>query len=461
MAYQKALLKLEIKDIVLVKPTKSTPSCLLSLSTIDNKAYNDEICQTIHVYRSSIHNSPNNSFNPSHLIKQALSKSLFYYYPLAGRLVKHADDGKLRVKCNPNEENYGVPVLEANAKCTLSSLHYLDNTDTDIAKHLMLDLPSPHDKTYPLVLMVTKFLCGGFTIGMGVSHALCDGFGGSQFFKSIVELASGRIEPSVKPVWERERLVGSITKQSFQSLIDKDLAAFSPFLQPKTIIKQYCFKIESDVIKRLKMSLMKESESHSNITTFESLAAYVWRSKARALKLSPNGKTVLIMEVGMRGKNLKDYEYTLPEGYYGNAIVDADLVLNVNELNEKPLSEIVKLIKETKNVASTIDYVRKSIDTMETIRQEEEEEEEDLNIDDAIMYVTDWKHLGFMESVDFEGYELSLLKSGDAPGLDTCIFMSQNKIDDPILGEGVRIFISLPVAAMPKFKEEIDALRFL
>jgi omega-hydroxypalmitate O-feruloyl transferase len=84
MAYQKALLKLEMKDVVLVKPSKSTPSCILSLSTIDNKAYNDEICQTIHVYRSSTHNSPGKSFNPCLSIKQALAKSLFYYYPLAG-----------------------------------------------------------------------------------------------------------------------------------------------------------------------------------------------------------------------------------------------------------------------------------------------------------------------------------------------------------------------------------------
>jgi omega-hydroxypalmitate O-feruloyl transferase len=79
----------------------------------------------------------------------------------------------------------------------------------------VLDFPSPQDKTYPLVFMVTKFLCGGFTIGMGVSHALCDGFGISQFFKAIVELANGKSEPSVKPVWERERLIGSITKQPF------------------------------------------------------------------------------------------------------------------------------------------------------------------------------------------------------------------------------------------------------
>jgi hypothetical protein len=82
-------------------------------------------------------------------------------------------DGKLRVEINANNAQFGVPFLEAIANCTLSSLHYLDGNDTEMASQFVLDFPSPQDKTYPLVFMVTKFLCGGFTIGMGVSHALC------------------------------------------------------------------------------------------------------------------------------------------------------------------------------------------------------------------------------------------------------------------------------------------------
>jgi hypothetical protein len=86
MAYQKATLDLKMKDVVLVKPSKSTPSCILSLSTLDNKISNNNICQFVHVYRSStIHDSDSN-FNPCDDFKEALPKALFYYYPLAGRL---------------------------------------------------------------------------------------------------------------------------------------------------------------------------------------------------------------------------------------------------------------------------------------------------------------------------------------------------------------------------------------
>ena len=378
--------------------------------------------------------------------------------------MKHAGDGRLRVDFGVGGAEYGVPFLEATANCTLSSLHYLDNTDTDIAKDFVLDVPSPQDKSYPLVFMVTKFICGGFTIGMGCSHVVCDGYGSIQVFKAIVELAKGRSEPSVIPVWERERLVGSSTstKQPLPPLLQpKEPIAFSPLVQPKTVIKIYCFKVENEVIKRLKMSLMKEGDSESEpVTTFESLGAYVWRSRARALQLSPNGKAMLNMLVGIR-RNMKGYD-PLPKGYYGNTTVDGNVVLKVSELNEMPLYEIVKLIKETKKIASTTDYVKKSIDTPET------EHKEGFSMDGsgAVTILTEWKHLGFLD-VDFGGSEVVNLVPAPCnmfASLEGCIFASPSKVDDdddPSMKGGVKIFTSLPVAALPKFKEEIEALRLL
>jgi len=397
---------------------------------------------------------------------QSLIASIFRKknYPFVGRLVRHAD-GKFRVKINIDSAEFGVPFLEATANCTLSSLHYLDNTNTDIAKHLVLDFPTPQDKNYPLVLMVTKFLCGGFTIGMGMSHAICDGFGASQFFKSVVELARGRTEPSVKPVWEREKQVGSIATQTFpQCPMDRESVAFSPFVNQNntTNVTKYCFKVEGgETITRLKMSLTNKSEK-IGFTTFEVLAGYVWRSRARALKLSINDKTMLNMLVGMR-RNLMDYD-TLPKGYYGNSTMDAKVVLKVSELNEMPLYEIVKLIKETKNISFTTDYVTDSINYVET--NQEEDFSMELEASGAVTVLTEWKHLGFHENIDFGGFKYVNLVPAPCKMLatvDVCIFSSSNKLDDhdPSMEGGVRIFTSLPVDAMPKFKDEIEALRFV
>ncbi|KEH34398.1 HXXXD-type acyl-transferase family protein [Medicago truncatula] len=425
MAYQKARLnlKLEMKDIVLVKPSKSIPSCILSLSTLDNIYINNNLCHFVHVYRSSTIHDSDSGFHPSHVFKEALSKALDYYYPLAGRLVKHAGDGRLRVEFGLGGAEYGVPFLEAYANCTLSSLHYLDNTDTEIAKDLVLDIPSPKDKSYPLVLMVTKFLCGGFTIGMGLSHAICDGFGASQIFRAIVELGSGRTEPSVKPVWEREKQVRSIAIKPFpQCPMDRESVSLSPFVNQNntTIIKQYCFKVEGEMITGLKLSLMNKNEK-MRFTTFEVLAGYVWRSRARALKLNSNGETVLTIAARVLWKF-----------YY----------------------RCKCCFKKTKNIAFTADYVTNSINSLE------------LEASGAVTSLSELKHLGFQENLNFEGYELVNFLTAPCKmlgTLDTCIFSSPNKLDDHDLSMegGVRIFTSLPVAAMPKFKDEIEALSFL
>ena len=126
-------------------------------------------------------------------------------------------------------------------------------------------------------------------IGMGFSHSVFDGFGAGQFFRALTELASRLVEPSVKPVWERERLVrrGSLEVEPVDDDHKASLAA-SPYL-PTNNVQDEFFNVDGESIKRLKMSLLKElSESEAlisesfNFTTVEALGAYVWRSKFTA-----------------------------------------------------------------------------------------------------------------------------------------------------------------------------------
>ncbi|KAK9279328.1 hypothetical protein L1049_013007 [Liquidambar formosana] len=201
---------LDRKDVVLVKPSKPTPSEVLSVSTLDNDHNLEILCQTVFVYQANVtpsygntHDLPLNlssQADPACVLKEALSKVLVYYYPLAGKLKRHSD-GKLRINCNGD----GVPFLEATANCHLSSLRYFDGIDVETAKQFVFDWQvDGDDGKHPLVLQVTKFSCGGFTVGMGLSHSVCDGFGAAQFFRAMAELASGKSEPLVKPTWERE-----------------------------------------------------------------------------------------------------------------------------------------------------------------------------------------------------------------------------------------------------------------
>ncbi len=445
---------LEKKDGVLVKPSKPTSSCVLSLSSIDNNPNLEPLCHTVYVHRSNIDSSfyNNNQADPACLIREALSKALVYYYPLAGKLKKKSN-GKLQINCTAD----GVPFLVANANCKLSSLHYLDGVGVEVTKQFVFDFSSEGDSGYhPLVMQVTKFSCGGFTIGMSLSHSVCDGFGAAHFFRAVAELPSGKSVPSVKPVWKRERLVGTPTEEPLQ-LIEKRATslATSPYL-PNTDLLHECFYVSNDSIKRLKMSLMQECGSETlkeSFTTIEVLGAYVWRSRFRARKLNPDGKIMFWLIVEIR--NILNPP--LPVGYYGNAFASAKVELLGGELNEVPLSKLVKLIKASKKVASNSDNIMHSLDVLETCSQL------DIKFDagGSSMVLTDWRQLGLLEEVDF-GWKGSIniipLPWNMFGYVDMCLFLPPSNVN-PSMKDGVRVFVSLPRAAMAKFKEEMEAFK--
>ncbi|KAK6935660.1 hypothetical protein RJ641_032690 [Dillenia turbinata] len=457
----------EKKDLVLVRPSKHTPSDILLLSSIDNDPNLELICQSVYVYQSNITASNGDAHavtaipefqklpDPVYGIKEALSNVLVYYYPLAGMLKRHSD-GRLRVNCSIGD---GVPFLEATANCTLSSLNHLDGIDVPTAKQLVIDLSGKTgaDKEgyyHPLLVQVTRFSCGGFTIGMGLSHSICDGFGAAQFFRAMAELASGQSEPTIKPVWERDRLVGARPNEFLKPPAES--LATSPYV-PTTDISHACFNVSSQSIKRLKQNLMEEERkaeiaNHENYTTLEVLGAYVWRSRLRALELNLDGQTLFTMTVSMR----PHINPPLPDGYYGNAFSGIHAVILGKDLNEEPLIKAVKLIRNGKRLGLTSDAMRVSLGIREWVIGQ------NLTFEatGASTCVTDWRQLGLIDQVDF-GWKASVnmipLPWDMFGSIDLCVFMPPCSLDLSMKG-GVRVFVSLPRAAMPKFKEEMDAL---
>ena len=92
----------------LVTPAEETPKGLYFLSNLDQNF--TTIIRTIYCYRSKERGNEQSA----EVIKDALSKVLVPYYPLAGRLTT-CTDGKLIVDCNGE----GVVFVEAEANCTI------------------------------------------------------------------------------------------------------------------------------------------------------------------------------------------------------------------------------------------------------------------------------------------------------------------------------------------------------
>ncbi|KAF8641606.1 hypothetical protein HU200_067797 [Digitaria exilis] len=120
--------------------------------------------------------------NPVATIKAALSRTLAHcYHPVAGRL-----DGEGGIACTGED----VAFVAASASCDLdeeamATLQHMD---------LTVRCPGPfcRDEDPLLLVQVTDFSSGGFTVGVTWNHVLADGKGIAQFLQAVGEVACRR-----------------------------------------------------------------------------------------------------------------------------------------------------------------------------------------------------------------------------------------------------------------------------
>ncbi|KAF7820365.1 laccase-15-like [Senna tora] len=184
----------------LVAPAKPTPREFKLLSDIDDQ---DGLrCQVplVHFYPSRPSMAGK---DPVHLIRQALTEALVFYYPLAGRL-RRAPACKLVVDCSAQ----GVLFVEAEADVTLSQFGRQLQPPFPCFQQLLCKVPGSEGIIdCPLLhIQVTRLKCGGFILALQMNHTMCDGPGIVQFMKALGEIARGASEPSIQPVWLRELL---------------------------------------------------------------------------------------------------------------------------------------------------------------------------------------------------------------------------------------------------------------
>ncbi|KAG7567430.1 Transferase [Arabidopsis thaliana x Arabidopsis arenosa] len=442
-------LMVEKKLTEMVKPSKHIPQQTLSLSSLDNDPYNEVIYKACYVFKAkNIVDDDDN--RPDFLLREALSDLLVYYYPLSGSLKRQESDRKLQLSCG--HDGGGVPFTVATANVELSSLKNQENIDSDTALMFLPELHVDTDGYRPFALQVTKFECGGFILGMAMSHAMCDGYGEGHIMCALTELVGGEKKPMVTPVWERERLVGK-PEDDQPPFVPGDDTAASPYLPTDDWVTEK-INVRADSIRRLKEATLKEYDfSNETITTFEVIGAYLWKSRVKALNLDRDGVTVLGLSVGIR--NVVDPP--LPDGYYGNAYIDMYVPLTAREVEEFTISDIVKLIKEAKRKGHDKDYLQEELANTEKIIK--------MNLKikgkkDGLFCLTDWRNIGIFGSMDFGWNEpvniVPVVPSETARTVN--MFMRPSRLEPDMVG-GVHIVVTLPRIAMVKFKEEMKALQ--
>ena len=341
---------------------------------------------------------------PVEAIKKGLSRALVHYQTVAGRLAAaddDDDDSVLHVACTGE----GVPFVAASAGCALQDHGLLDApVSTSLLDGLALCYAAAEGcrRTDPLLLMqVTEFACGGFTVGVTWNHTLADGDGMAQFLQAVGELARAEADdvlvPSVAPV--------------------RDGRAVSlPLLSPPVVAAKQWLMLDRggmglvylDITVPVKLINRIKSEykaAHADdggyCTTFEAAVAVLWRCRTRAI-------------IG----DDPDYDMSMPAplaffvnvrkhvgaaaGYYGNCAVAQLALATTGEVagaGDGGMNDVVDLIKRAKD--RVLELLRNMGGGGGAVPEMGEEEMAAAFGYNALM-VTSWRNIGF-DRADFGG----------------------------------------------------------
>ncbi|XP_073121182.1 omega-hydroxypalmitate O-feruloyl transferase-like [Henckelia pumila] len=415
-------------DPTLVPPADDqTAKGLYFLSNLDQNIA--IIVRTIYCYKSG----KKGNENVGEVIKDALSKILVHYYPLAGRLAISSET-KLVVDCTGE----GAVFVEAEADCEMGELGDIERLGQETLGKLVYDIPSAKSELeIPLlVAQVTKFKCGGFVLGLCMNHCMFDGIGAMEFVNCWSEIARG-IPLKTPPFIDRSILKSrnpprhEFAHHEFANI--EDISNTTQLYSNQEMhYRSFCFDPEK--LQSIKNKALEDHQALQKCSTFEALAAFVWRARSQALNLKPDQQTKLLFPVDGRSR----FEPPIPENYFGNAIVLASSLCSAGEVLENPLSHAVKLVQEAVKMM-TDEYMRSAIDYVEVTRAKPSLA--------ATLLLTTWSRLSF-HTTDFGWGEPDLTMPVVLPGKELVLFLPH--------GEGrksVNVVLGLPASSMQIFEQ--------
>uniref|UniRef100_A0A2P2K4A3 Taxadien-5-alpha-ol O-acetyltransferase n=1 Tax=Rhizophora mucronata TaxID=61149 RepID=A0A2P2K4A3_RHIMU len=421
-------LSVKQEEPVLVPPAEETEKGLYLLSNLDQNIA--VLVRTIYCFKSV---DGKGNEDAVEVIKNALSKVLVHYYPLAGRLTI-SSEGKLIVDCTGE----GAVFVEAAANCVITEIGDVTKPDPVTLGKLVYDIPGAQNvlQIPPVVAQVTKFKCGGFALGLCMSHCMFDGLGAMEFVNSWGEVARG-LPLKVPPFMDR-----SILKARNPPMIEfphhefdqiEDIST-SKLYQEEMLYSSFCFGPEK--LEKLKKKAVEDRDL-AKCTTFEALSAFVWRARCQALRMLPDQQTKLLFAVDGRSK----FVPPLPIGYFGNGIVITNSLCKAGELLDNHLSFATRLVQNAVEMIND-SYMRSAIDYFEATRAKPSLA--------ATFLITTWSRLSF-HTTDF-GWGVPIVSGPVAlPEKEVALFLAHGKER-----KSINVLLGLPASAMRIFEELMD-----
>ncbi|MBA0722623.1 hypothetical protein Golax_003282 [Gossypium laxum] len=429
-------------------PIPAVHGSRLYLSNLDNMIGARVFTPTVYFYKSNYMSSNRKSVTKT--VCDALSRVLVPYYPLSGRL-REASNGKLEVFFGQEQ---GALMVEAHSDMGLAELGDLAVPNPTWAP---LNYRFPNEEPYkvldmPLIIaQVTLFACGGFSLGLRLCHCICDGIGAMQFLAAWAATAkTGTLVTNPEPCWDREffqpRNPPKIKYRHPEFMRIEEGSSLTMSLWKSKPV-QKCYKVSQQFQAQLKS--LAQPNDMLGCSTFDAMAAHVWRSWVKALDVKPvDYELRLTFSVNARPK-LKNPP--LKQGFYGNVVCVACGTSPVNNLIKGSLSETSRLVREAR-LSISEEYVRSTVDYMEIDRPNRLEFGGKLSI-------TQWTRFSLYESADFGWGRPSYAGPIDlTPTPQVCVFLPDGSAE---CSGATVVCICLPGSATHKFTEFFLCLKDL
>ncbi|KAG9139448.1 hypothetical protein Leryth_020695 [Lithospermum erythrorhizon] len=339
----------------------------------------------------------------------------------------------------------GVLFIEADADVKLEDFGEDDLHPPSIPclDKLLYDVPgSSGILNSPLLLIqVTRLACGGFILGMRFNHTMSDGIGLQQFMIAISEIAKGLTSPSILPVWQRELFSARHPPQITHVHHEYDhIPDTNNIIQQNKLIKRSFFfgPEEISILRNLVMM-----ESQNKYSSFDLIAACVWRCRTIALQYDPNEEVRFLCVINARGRI---HPPLVPAGYYGNTFVYPTGLSTAGELGENDLAYAVDIISRIKSQV-TKEYIQSVADFMVLKGRPP--------FSYARTYmVSDSTKTGF-ENVDFgwgKPVYGGVAEADIVPGVG-CLYIPIERKNNS--GKGILVPVTLHPSAMERFEKEL------
>ncbi|CAO2193239.1 unnamed protein product [Urochloa humidicola] len=437
-----------------VRPSQPTPRHTLYLSNLDDQRFLRFSIKYLYVFTAA-------AAVPAGALRAALARVLVDYYPLAGRLRPSDDDGsegKLVVDCNAEGALFAEGCLPG-----LTAAEFLRGRARPhkswrkllyrVEAQSFLAVP-------PLVVQVTRLGCGGMVLCTAINHCLCDGIGTAQFLHAWARAAraaaghgaspddavSGHGDPSLPPPpfhdrrALRPRCPPRVTFTHPEYNATGGAAAANgngngceavPSLLAR-LLGQPLTPVSLTFTAAHLLRLKRQFSPPLKCTSFEALAAHVWRAWVRALDPPGALPVKLLFSVNVRRRVKPE----LPRGFYGNGFVLGCAESTAAQLASPSARHVVRLVQEAKECVDG-EYVRSMVDLLEERRGSKP----DLA---ASLVISAWTRLG-LEDLDFGAGPAAHM--GPLTSEIYCVFL-------PVVGDphGVTVLVSVPQAAADRFQ---------